>query len=78
MTREELAGWLQALSWLSPATYVLNGVRATLLDGAVTRTLWPTLWPLLLIGTLAIPAGMRVFHLAERYAKRAGKLARNG
>jgi len=75
---EVLPGWLQALSRLSPATYVLEGVRATLLDGAATLTLWPYIWPLLLIGTLTIPVGLRVFRAAELYAKRAGKLARNG
>jgi len=75
---EVLPGWLQTASWFSPATYVLNGVRATLLDGAATLTLWPHIWPLLVIGALTIPAGLRIFRAAERYAKRAGKLARNG
>ncbi len=75
---EVLPGWLQTLSLFSPATYVLNGVRATLLDGAPTLTLWPHIWPLLVIGALTIPAGLRIFNAAERYAKRAGKLARNG
>jgi ABC-2 type transport system permease protein len=75
---EVLPGWLQAAGRISPATYVLNGVRATLLDGAPTRGLWPNIWPLLVIGALTIPAGLRIFRYAERYAKKAGKLARNG
>ncbi len=75
---EVLPGWLQALSRLSPATYVLYGVRDSLVKGAPTLTLWPYLWPLLVIGALTIPAGMRIFYWAEQYAKRTGKLHRNG
>ena len=32
----------------------------------------------LILGLMAIPAGLWVFGIAERYAKRAGKLHRNG
>lgn len=69
---------LQALSVLSPATYVLEGVRAALMDGTSTAALWRYIWPVLIMGVVAIPSGLWVFSLAERYAKRAGKLARNG
>ncbi len=69
---------LQRLAVLSPATYVLTGVRAALLEGASLRQLWPSMWPVLLMGLVAIPAGLKVFNLAERYAKRTGKLHRNG
>ena len=75
---EVLPGWLQALSRLSPATYVLYGVRDSLMNGVPTLTLWPYVWPLLVIGGLTLPAGMRVFYWAEQYAKRTGKLHRNG
>jgi len=75
---EVLPNWLQALSRLSPATYVLDGVRAALVEGAPTLTLWPYVWPLLIIGALSIPAGLRIFDWAEQYAKRTGKLHRNG
>jgi ABC-2 type transport system permease protein len=75
---EVLPGWLQVLSRFSPATYVLYGVRATLVEGASTLTLWPYLWPLLVIGAITIPSGMRIFYWAEQYAKRTGKLHRNG
>ena len=75
---EVLPEWMQTLSKLSPATYVLDGVRATLLDGAATRDLWPYVWPLLIIGVVTIPAGLAVFRWAENYAKRTGKLHRNG
>ena len=73
-----LPAWLQVASKFSPATYVLDGVRVTLLDGAATLRLWPYIWPLLVIGLITIPAGLRIFHWAERYAKRTGKLHRNG
>lgn len=73
-----LPGWLQVFSALSPATYVLDGARATLLEGAPTLSLWPYLWPLLVMGVIAIPAGLKCFHWAEQYAKRTGKLHRNG
>ena len=69
---------LQKLSVLSPATYVLVGVRESLLAGVPTRELWPYIWPVLLMGVVAIPAGLKIFGWAERYAKRTGKLHRNG
>ncbi len=69
---------LQRLAVFSPATYVLDGTRLALLEGASTAALWPSIWPTLLMGLVAIPAGLQVFQLAERYAKRSGKLHRNG
>lgn len=69
---------LQALSVVSPATYVLKGVRMALLDGASTRGLWPEVWPALALSVVFIPVGLRLFSVAEQHAKRAGKLARNG
>ncbi|MDP9280476.1 MAG: ABC transporter permease [Chloroflexota bacterium] len=33
--------WMQALSTISPATYVIEGMRMALLDGADLTTLWP-------------------------------------
>ena len=73
-----LPQWLQFFARFSPATYVIDGARETLLNGAPTLSLWPYVWPLLIIGAIAIPAGLRVFHWAEQYAKRTGKLHRNG
>ena len=75
---EVLPRALQALGVVSPATYVLDGVRLTLLEGTPTSQLWPQIWPVLVMGAVLIPLGLWVFNLAERYAKRAGKLARNG
>ncbi|NOZ72939.1 MAG: ABC transporter permease [Chloroflexi bacterium] len=73
-----LPGILQRLAVFSPATYVLIGARAALLEGASVAALWPSIWPVLLMGMIAIPAGLKIFGLAERYAKRTGKLHRNG
>ncbi|MFH1633218.1 MAG: ABC transporter permease [Chloroflexota bacterium] len=75
---EVLPAFLQKLSVFSPATYVLTGVRQSLLEGMPSVQLWPNIWPTLLIGVLAIPAGLWVFGQAEKYAKRTGKLHRNG
>jgi len=73
-----LPGWMQILSFISPATYVIRGMRAALLDGADLAAVWPNLWPALLVGAISIPLGLRVFLWAERYAKRTGRLKRSG
>ena len=74
-----LPGWMQPLSRISPAYYVLSGMRAALLDGAGVRALFgPFIVPLLITGLITIPAGLYVFTRAERYAKATGKLKRNG
>ncbi len=73
-----LPGALQALSVVSPATYVIEGMRRALIDGADLASLWPLAWPALLVGAVSIPLGLRLFLFAERYAKRAGRLKRSG
>jgi len=73
-----LPGWMQALSVISPATYVIQGMRDALLDGADFVRIWPNLWPALLVGAVSIPVGLRLFLWAERYAKRTGRLKRSG
>jgi ABC-2 type transport system permease protein len=73
-----LPGWMQALSVISPATYVIQGMRDALLDGADFALIWPNLWPALVVGAVSIPVGLRLFLWAERYAKRTGRLKRSG
>ena len=73
-----LPPWMQVISWFSPATYALNGVRAGLIDGVGLGALWGDIWPLVVMGTLFIPLGLWAFGTAERYAKRTGKLKRVG
>ncbi len=73
-----LPGALQALSVVSPATYVIEGMRRALLDGTDLAALWPITWPALAIGAASIPVGLRLFLFAERHAKRTGRLKRSG
>ncbi len=74
-----LPEWLQHFSRVSPAYYMLVGMRAALLDGApVGELLMPNIVPLLITGVITIPFGLYVFTRAERYAKRTGRLKRNG
>jgi ABC-2 type transport system permease protein len=73
-----LPAWMQVLSRLSPATYVLDGVRQGLLEGTPVTDLWHDVIPLLIAGAILIPAGLFAFSRAERYAKRTGKLKRVG
>src|SRR5436189_2643487 len=73
-----MPGWMQAIATLSPATYALEGIRAAVLDGAGLGAVWGDLWPLLVLGAIAVPLGLAVFAAGERYAKRHGKLKRSG
>jgi ABC-2 type transport system permease protein len=73
-----LPSWMQALAVISPATYALDGIRAAILDGAGLGAVWHDIWPLAVIGAIAVPLGLEVFRRGERYAKRHGKLKRSG
>ncbi|HEV2654178.1 MAG TPA: ABC transporter permease, partial [Ktedonobacteraceae bacterium] len=75
-----LPGWMQLLAHISPATYVLEGLRAALLNDQPIWSLaiWNNTWPLIVTGVISVPVGIYIFRLAERYAKRTGKLKRNG
>jgi ABC-2 type transport system permease protein len=71
-----LPAWMEWLSTISPATYALRGIRASILDGAGIA--WADVWPLLLIGAASIPLGLWIFSIGERHAKKHGKLKRSG
>jgi ABC-2 type transport system permease protein len=73
-----LPEWMQVLAHLSPATYVLEGMRAGLIDGTRLSELLDLLWPLLIMAVVFIPLGLWTFGRAERYAKRTGRLKRVG
>jgi ABC-2 type transport system permease protein len=75
---EILPEWMQVLSHLSPATYVLDGVRAGLVKGTQVSELTHDIWPLIVSGIVLIPAGLWAFGRAERYAKRTGTMKRVG
>ena len=73
-----LPEWLQVLARISPATYVLEGMRSALLPGTVDKSPMSFVPPLLLMGVVMLPLGIYLFQRAERYTKRTGKLKRNG
>ena len=73
-----LPPWLQYVSHISPVTYMLDGLRASIQNGKPLGSLAFDMWPLLLCGVVSVPFGLYVFHVAERYAKRTGRLKRNG
>jgi len=75
---EILPQWMQVLAKFSPFTYVLEGVRAALIDGVPIGDLLYLVWPLVIMAIVFIPMGIWVFGRAEKYAKRTGKLKRVG
>jgi len=75
---ETLPGWLQRVAAASPATYVIRGMRACLLEGQATIELLPTVFTLIGVGFAVITLGLVIFRHVERYAKRSGRLKRSG
>lgn len=75
-----LPGWMQPAARVSPATYVLNGLRDALLNNQPiwSAQIWASTWPLIISGLISVPLGLWIFRIAERYAKRTGRLKRNG
>ena len=73
-----LPNWMQVAAAFSPATYILDGVRQALIDGAPISAMGGHLLPLAVMAVVFIPLGVFVFGRAERYAKRTGKLKRAG
>ena len=73
-----LPGWLQVVSIFSPATYFLDGIRSAMIDGAGVADIAGTLGVLALFGLVMVPLSGVVFAWAEAYAKRTGKLKRQG
>jgi ABC-2 type transport system permease protein len=71
-----MPSWMQAVAKISPATYVIRGCRASIIDGHGIE--WRNVWPLLLMAVVAIPLGLAIFNRGEQYAKRHGKLKRSG
>ncbi|MDE2951082.1 MAG: ABC transporter permease [Chloroflexota bacterium] len=73
-----LPEWMQSIAVFSPITYVLDGVRAAVLDGKPVSELTAFIVPLLVLGAVLLPVGIQAFKMAEDYAKRSGKLKRVG
>jgi ABC-2 type transport system permease protein len=82
---EVLPAWMQPLAYISPAYYMLAGMRDALRNGTPLLAnansqglLMPFIVPLLITGIITIPTGLYAFTRAEHYAKATGKLKRNG
>lgn len=73
-----LPSWIRPLSKISPGTYTLRSMRAAMMNNASVTERLPDLIILLIIGIILVPLGLWVFHLGEIYAKKTGKLKRNG
>lgn len=73
-----LPEWMQTIAIFSPVTYVLDGTRAAILSGSGISDLMQYIVPLLVLGIVLLPVGIRAFTAAENYAKRSGKLKRVG
>lgn len=73
-----LPPWLQIFAAISPATYILDGVRGAIIDGQSVTQLWDTLLISAVFGALLVPGGILVFAAAERWARKTGQLKRQG
>ena len=73
-----LPDWLQPLSWISPATYILEGIRGAMLEGKSVFDLSGELWRLLAVSVVSLPLGVWVFQKSVDFAKRTGRLKRYG
>ena len=72
-----LPAWLQVFSHISPATYLLDGIRGAIIDGQGVDDMLGTL-ALVLVGVILVPGGIAVFAIAERWARKTGQLKRQG
>ena len=75
---ETLPGWLRVISWLSPATYLLRGARDSIIDGASVVDIGDELVVLTVFAVVLVPLSIVAFKAAERWAKRTGRLKRQG
>ena len=73
-----LPDWLQWLAYISPATYILDGIRGAIIDGDSLIDIWRQLAALVVFGGVLIPGGLALFGVAERWAKKTGRLKRQG
>ena len=73
-----LPAWLQVFSFISPATYMLDGIRGAMIEGQSIVDVADTLGILALFGVIMVPMSLWAFNWAESYAKRTGKLKRMG
>jgi ABC-2 type transport system permease protein len=75
---ETLPSFLQALSTISPPTYLLRGTREAIIEGASLSGVADELLALAIFAVVLLPLSISAFKAAERYAKRTGRLKRQG
>ncbi len=61
----------------SQMSYIIRAILL-LVSGVYYPISWSCTWPLIIAGVVSVPLGVYIFRLAEQYAKRTGKLKRNG
>jgi ABC-2 type transport system permease protein len=69
---------LRVVSWLSPPTYLLRGVRGALIEGHGVAASAGDIAALAAFGLVLVPLSVAVFSAGERWAKRTGRLKRHG
>jgi ABC-2 type transport system permease protein len=69
-----LPAMIQPFSRLLPISYTTDGVRRALLAGETVGSLLPEIQILLVFAAVLLPAGLLVFRLALRGARRDGTL----
>jgi len=73
-----LPNWLQVASYVSPATYLLRGIRDVLLNHAGFDSEAGLIGTLAIFGAVLVPLSLIAFGFAERWAKKTGRLKRQG
>mgnify|MGYP001557931126 CR=1 FL=1 len=58
--------------------HILDGIRGAIIDGEGLASVADTLLILLGFGVVMVPGGIAVFAVAERWAKKTGRLKRQG
>ncbi len=69
-----LPGWMQAVTYWLPQTYVIHAMRLAALSPVTFSGLLPDLLPLLLFGLFWLTAGYLLFMLMERRARQTGAI----
>ena len=71
---EILPPWMQTVAHFVPGTYILDGIRQSLIDGVPLTALFQDVWPLIVMAVILIPArGVGV--LAGRAIRQAHRQA---
>jgi ABC-2 type transport system permease protein len=73
-----LPEWLQPITRVVPTTYMLRGIRAALIDGHGISQEAGNLLILAAFGVVLVPASLLAFAVAEQWAKKTGRLKRQG